>query len=526
LAKNVTWNPYDKSYYIDLYDNNLRAKRRLEGDGSPPRSVRATISLPPGKWYWEYYVDYRPNVIYFGVADSGCTLEDGLGKVEGENSYGWRCAGGGINVHSWLLHNGVVINDSYGTAADDGDIVMVALDLDSGKMWFGLNGVWQEDGNPETGENPAFSGMSGYFYPALSLAWDDETTGIFKADSFHYTPPTGFQPVTEAGAIYTIEFTEGGGVGDEYSTSAGYTKTVEEEAAVSDEYKVPAPAYMTFAEAATVAERYEVPSPVYTQVAEVSSVEDAYAASNLTATVVEEAAGLDEYATNFRYTAGEDQSLVEDHWELIVERKGSPVNSYIGHVASSPTTDVTKAPITGDATVGIAAGVAGLGGAVLSEGIEVSCKAAASQVIAGQGVVSATLGVEALGAGFAEATAEVDVDATGCVSTLGSAIAELLLSVSGEASAEIRGQGDASVVSHVGAVGHSNVVAKGEADVIVGLKATGVVGKLACGECTLRLAVEGSGAPVPTGEAEASLGLGLQAFARTNVGVCVLRYTR
>ncbi len=523
MAKNVTWNPYDKSDYIDLYDNNLRAKRNSQGSSFPPRSVRATICLPPGKWYWEYYVDYRPNNIYFGVADSGCTLEDGLGKVEGENSYGWRCAGA---TASELWHNGVCTDNNYGTDADDGDIVMVALDLDNGKMWFGLNGVWQEDGNPETGENPAFSGMSGYFYPALSLVWMDETTGVFKADSFHYTPPTGFQPVTEAGAIYTIEFTEGGGVDDEYSTSAGYTKAVEEEAAVSDEYKVPAPAYMTFAEAATVAERYEVPSPVYTQVTEVSSVEDAYAAFNLTATVVEEAAGLDEYATNLKFTAGEDQSLVEDHWEFTVARKASPVNSYIGHVGSSPTVDVTKGPITGDATVDVAADVVGLGGAVLSEGIEVSCKATASQVVVGQGVASATLGAEALGAGFAEATTEVDVDATGCVSTLGSAIAELLLSVSSEASAEVRGQGDASIVSHVGAVGHSNVVAKGEADVIVGLSAVGVIGKLACGECTLQLAVEGSGAPVPTGEAEAEISLGLWATARTNIGVCVLRYTR
>jgi len=414
----------------------------------------------------------------------------------------------------------------FGTAADDGDIVMVALDLDSGKMWFGLNGVWQKDGNPETGENPAFSGMSGYFYPALSLVWGDETTGIFKADSFHYTPPTGFQPVGEAGAVHTIELAEGGSVSDEYSTSMGYIKAVEEKAAVSDEYKVPAPAYMTFAEAATVAERYDVPSPAYTEVTEISSVEDAYAASNLTATVVEEAAGLDEYAANLRFTTGEDQSLVEDHWELIVERKASPVDSYIGHVASSPTTDVTKAPITGDVTVDIAADAAGLGGAVLSEGIEASCKAAASQVIVARGVAGATLDIEALGAGFAGASAEASVDAVGCVSTLGSAIAELLLSVSGEASAEIRGQGDASIISRIGAAGHSSTVAEGQVNVIVGLKATGVIGKLACGECTLWLATEGSGAPVPTGEAEAEISLGLWATARTNIGVCVLRYTR
>ena len=143
-----------------------------------------------------------------------------------------------------------------------------------------------------------------------------------------------------------------------------------------------------------------------------------------------------------------------------------------------------------------------------------------------QGVASAALSVEALGAGFAEATTEVDVDATGCVSTLGSAIAELLLSVSGEASSEIKGEGNASIVSHISAAGHSEAVAEGQADVIVGLRATGVIGKLATGECTLQLAAEGSGAPVPTGGAEVEISLGLWATARTNTGVCVLRYTR
>jgi len=513
----VAWNPSDKHDRIILLDDNLRA-RESEG-GTEYAAVRANVHFSSGKWYWEIrYTGYISTGEGIGISESNYTLDSVLGGELDKEHYAWAPAG----VKRY--HNS---QTSWGSMISSGSVVMVALDLDNGKIWWGANGTWFEDGDPAAETNPAYTNVVGDFYPTLQLCYqNDEGLAKFKATDFSYTPPVGFQPVTAAGVVYIVDLAEGGSVSDEYSTSMGYTKTIEEEAAVSDEYKVPAPAYMTFAEAATVAERYDVPSPVYTQVAEVSSVEDAYAAFNLTATVVEEAAGLDEYATNLRFTTGEDQSLVEDHWEFIVERKASPVNSYIGHVGSSPIVDITKAPITGDATVDIVAGVAGLGGAVLSEGIEVSCEATASQVVVGQGVASAMLGVEALGAGFAEATTEVDVDATGCVSTLGSVIAELLLSVSSEASAEIRGRGDASIVSHVGAAGHSDSVAEGEADVIVGLKATGVVGKLATGECTLQLAVEGSGAPVPTGEAEASLRLGLQAFARTNIGVCVLRYTR
>ena len=513
----VTWNPSDKHDRIILLDDNLRA-RESEG-GAEYAAVRADTHFSSGKWYWEIkYTGYISTGEGIGISESDYTLDSALGSEAGKEHYAWTVTG----VKRYHNHQ-----ESWGSAISSGDIVMVALDLDNGKIWWGANGTWFESGDPAAGTNPAYTNVVGDFYPTLQLCYqNDEGLAKFKATDFSYTPPVGFQPVTAAGVVYIVDLAEGGSVSDEYSTSMGYIKTIEEEAAVSDEYKVPAPAYMTFAEAATVAERYDVPSPVYTEVAEVSSVEDAYAAFNLTATVVEEAAGFDEYATNLRFTTGEDQSLVEDHWEFIVERKGSPVDSCIGHVGSSPTVDITKAPITGDATVDIAADAVGLGGAVLSEGIEVSCKATASQVVAGQGVASATLDVEALGASFAEATTEVNVDATGCVSTLGSAIAELLLSASGEASAEIRGQGDASVVSHVGAVGHSDGVAEGQVDVIVGLKATGVVGKLATGECTLWLATEGSGAPVPTGEAEVEISLGLQAAARANIGICVLRYTR
>ena len=516
----VTWNPEDKSDKIGLYNGNLTAKQESDASGA----VRATVHVSSGKWYWEYHIDKDSEWQNYGIAASDFNIDGELGHSP--DSYAWKIVKGESYDYNGLYHNSSTMIRSYNPGATTGDVVMIALDLDNGKMWFGVNGVWREDGNPETGANPAFSEISGTYYPALSMYYRDEVTGVFKASDFYYAPPTGFSPLSEETTKPVIFLHEKAGASDSYGTTMGYTKTIEEEAAVSDTYDVPAPVYMTFAEAATVSERYDFPSPVYTEIIELSSVEDAYAPFALTAVVEEEAAGVDVYVTNLRFATGEDGGLVQDHWEFTVARKASPVSSYIGHVGSSPTVDVTKAPITGDATVDIAADVAGLGGAVLSEGIEASCKATASQVVVGQGVASATLGAEALGASFAEATTEVDVDATGCVSTLGSAIAELLLSVSGEASAEIRGEGSASIVSHISAAGHSEAVAEGQADVIVGLRATGVVGKLASGECTLWLAAEGSGAPVPTGEAEVEISLRLWATARTNIGVCVLRYTR
>ncbi|RLC76825.1 MAG: hypothetical protein DRJ03_27900 [Chloroflexi bacterium] len=513
----VTWNPNDKNN-INLSDDNLTAWGVIFANGT----VRATESRSSGKWYWEIQYHHGSDAYtYFGVATSSHDITKWIGSTSDSHCFRFESNGG---AQKW--HNNV--GEDYGSSLADGDIVMIALDLDNGKIWWGKNGTWFGGGDPAAGTNPAYTNVLGEFYPAASFYHDTtKQTAKFHSQSLAYSPPSGFQPL-EGGEVAThiIYFNEEAGASDSYDTTMGYTKTIEEGAAVSDTYDIPAPVYMTFAEAATVSERYDFPSPIYTEIIELSSVEDAYAPFALTAVVEEEAAGVDAYATNLRFATGEDGGLVQDHWEFTVARKASPVDSYIGHVGSSPTVDVTKGPIIGDATVDIAADAAGLGGAVLSEGIEVSCKATASQVIVAQGVASAALSVEALGAGFAEATTEVDVDATGCVSTLGSAIAELLLSMGGEASAEIRGEGNASIVSHISAAGHSEAVAEGQADVIVGLKATGVIGKLATGECTLQLAVEGSGAPVPTGEAEAEISLGLQATARTNIGVCVLRYTR
>jgi len=514
-----TWNPDDKHHSIELSDGNLVAKHIWEGHSSG--TVRATGGASSGKWYWELQhlggCDFAYCIGYYGIALASHPLIDGVGATE--ESYCFTNHGNGAyKKHAAGL-------EAYGVPITEGDVIMVALDLDSGKVWWGKNGTWFENGDPVAGTNPAYTGLSGCFYPAVSFyLYGTKAKARFWKNHLSFTPPAGFRPWE--GGIYTVSFDEGAEVSDAYDAKRGYTLEIEERASAEDKPHVASPNYLTIAEEALVSERYDVPSPVYTEVTELGSVEDVYAAANLTTAITEAAGVEDEYVVSPKFGAEADQGLVQDHWEISVFKKFLPTDSYIGHVGSSPTIDITKAPITGEAVLDIAADVAGLGGALLSEGIEVSCKATASQVIVAQGIASAMLGVEALGAGFAEATTEVDVDATGCVSTLGSAIAELLLSVSGEAHAEIRGQGDASIVSRISAVGHSEAVAEGQVDVILGLSAVGVIGKLARGECTLQLAVEGSGASVPTGEAEASLRLCLQAFARTNIGVCVLRYTR
>ena len=45
--------------------------------------------------------------------------------------------------------------DYFNTAT--GDIVMVAFDVATKKIWFGKNGTWSSSGNPATGSNPSYT---------------------------------------------------------------------------------------------------------------------------------------------------------------------------------------------------------------------------------------------------------------------------------------------------------------------------------------------------------------------------------
>ena len=66
---------------------------------------------------------------------------------------------------------------SYGSQVNIGEIGMVAVDMDNGKIWFGKDGTWFESGNPSTGANPAFSNVT-----------DVTVTPIAADNTSTYTP--------------------------------------------------------------------------------------------------------------------------------------------------------------------------------------------------------------------------------------------------------------------------------------------------------------------------------------------------
>lgn len=175
----ATWNPSDKHADVTLSNGNLTAEAAVEGW----RSVRGTIGKSSGKHYWEITIDENSSEENMGVAKSATALDASCGSDA--YSYAYHSDDGD------KYHNGSY--SGYGSLYYN-TVISIALDLDNGKIWFGKNGVWQASGDPVAGTNPAFTGLSGTFYPMASFNNDKGlfVTANFGASSFSHSVPSGF----------------------------------------------------------------------------------------------------------------------------------------------------------------------------------------------------------------------------------------------------------------------------------------------------------------------------------------------
>ena len=106
-----------------------------------------TLGMTTGKWYCEAKAtvdtNYSRNVIGI-TGDPGNIARNNGSILNGTHSWGWYSENGSISG------NGSA-NIQTGTTYGTGDIVMVALDLDNNKLYFGKNGSWVYSGVPTSG---------------------------------------------------------------------------------------------------------------------------------------------------------------------------------------------------------------------------------------------------------------------------------------------------------------------------------------------------------------------------------------
>jgi len=195
---------------LDRTDGNSKnqegATKVTTDGGSDWCSMVATMGVTKGKWYWEAQrsggaSDSNDVVVgIVGDADAYIPYSSAakyyIGNVAESSSMGFYTTG----VPN--VRNGS--GDSFTNAA--GDIIMVGLDMDNGKLYFGVNGTWDELG---TGGSTLWSSFDNQFVlPAVSVYQGKEIKINFGGyasytissaandangyGNFEYAPPSGY----------------------------------------------------------------------------------------------------------------------------------------------------------------------------------------------------------------------------------------------------------------------------------------------------------------------------------------------
>lgn len=176
----ATWNPSDKTANATLSNGNLTMTNAAEGWNA----ARSTVSVTEGKWYWEITLTTDQDTAT-GTALSTAVLDNPFFF----NTDGWAYNAANGNKRA----NGV--DSAYGNATSDGDVMSIALDMDNGKLWWGINGTWQASGDPAAGTNAAFTtGIAGTRQYACDAGYPNGSnrTANFGATAFAHAVPTGF----------------------------------------------------------------------------------------------------------------------------------------------------------------------------------------------------------------------------------------------------------------------------------------------------------------------------------------------
>jgi hypothetical protein len=183
----ATLNPLQTGSYVTASQGNLR----LAGNTSTNSAISsATIgNLTSGKWYWEY-TQGTPNSETCGISTKAITGSLLDAEVfASNNGVGARANGDVVGIDN---------TTSSITSWTTNDIIGLALDCDSGAIYWSKNGTWLNSGVPTSGGSK--TGAVGAWTPSdakvitpIFGAYNaGSITANFGQRPFAYTPPTGF----------------------------------------------------------------------------------------------------------------------------------------------------------------------------------------------------------------------------------------------------------------------------------------------------------------------------------------------
>ena len=185
--------------------------------------ILSNMAPKTGKWYVEFYMNENTGYNVIGIEQDGYNpYNNHLPDVTYQRHYLFYSHNGNKSRRN---ADGTSSSTSYGSSwGTSGKIAMCALDMDNGKIWWGVDGTFYASGNPATGTNAAFTDLNtdaGMFMAfsdynsgtdgqcTINAGQDSSFAGAKSTGSanasddngygdFYYTPPSGFLAVCSA----------------------------------------------------------------------------------------------------------------------------------------------------------------------------------------------------------------------------------------------------------------------------------------------------------------------------------------
>ena len=190
-----TWNPLSTNSAPTFSEGNLTVTNTGSG-ASGWRNIASTIAVSSGKWYMEFdTVGSQNGGLMIGIQkvpedndqfNPASFSNNFVGMTN--NSYALNCFSGAKRTNS--------SDASYGSGMSANDKIMMAVDLDNGKIWWGKNNSWFASGDPDSGTNAAFTGLSGTFVFALGISASEKIHSNFGQRPYAYSNNiSGFKSV-------------------------------------------------------------------------------------------------------------------------------------------------------------------------------------------------------------------------------------------------------------------------------------------------------------------------------------------
>ena len=145
-------NPSNNFSTLNALENYYPAATYSNGNNTivtPASAVYApstsTFGMSGGKWYAEFKTSTTMYDNLYGITDRNATA-NGQELGDGANQWGYYQTSGSVRYN-----NGYASPSPYGSSFDNTEVLGIALDLDNSKLYFAIDGVWQNSGDPTSG---------------------------------------------------------------------------------------------------------------------------------------------------------------------------------------------------------------------------------------------------------------------------------------------------------------------------------------------------------------------------------------